>query len=212
MQASSTKEKTPANSGLPNEIMELVLASSSVYRAELLSRLGIPFRIEYPNIDETRLENESPKSLVERLGRSKASVIAEQTNNALIIGSDQIAICNDRVLGKPGDHETAVDQLLFLSGKRITFLTSLCLINSISHKESLKTISTNVTLRELSHTQILHYLDKEKPFNCAGSFKSEGLGIALIKSIKSEDHSALVGLPLIELCNMLSKEGALILG
>ena len=104
-----------------------------------------------------------------------------------------------------------MNQLLFLCGRKIVFLTSLCLINSRNHKERLKIITTNVKLRELSHTQILYYLDKEKPFNCAGSFKSEGLGIALIKSIESEDHTALVGLPLLELCNMLSEEGVLIL-
>ncbi len=206
-----TKEKTQANSVLPIGITELVLASSSIYRCELLSRLGIPFRIEKPDIDETRIKNESPRSLVERLGKSKAKAVAEHSKNALIIGSDQIAVCEDRILGKPGNHETAVNQLLFLSGRKIVFLTSLCLINSRNHKERLKIIATNVKLRELSHTQILYYLDKEKPFNCAGSFKSEGLGIALIKSIESEDHTALVGLPLLELCNMLSEEGVLIL-
>lgn len=187
--------------------MRLVLGSSSPYRAELLRRLHVTFEQDSPSIDETPLTNESPHELVSRLALEKAQALQPKYPNALIIGSDQAAVLDQQILGKPGTHANAVRQLQNASGRKVTFLTSLCLLNTASQAYQLDVIDYSVTFRELTDAQIEHYLALEKPYNCAGSFKSEGLGVALFASQQGEDPSALIGLPLIRLVTMLRNEG-----
>ncbi len=192
--------------------LPLVLASTSPYRRELLGRLGLPFSTCSPNIDETRLSGESPAELVRRLSEAKARAGAAQLSaNALVIGSDQVAVIDDEVLGKPGDFERACAQLARLSGRRVTFLTGLCLYNSARDEHQSEVVPFTVVFRALSKTQIEHYVEREQPFNCAGSFKSEGLGVALFERMEGDDPSALIGLPLIRLTSMLDAEGCSVL-
>lgn len=185
----------------------LILASTSPYRRELLSRLKIPFAVCAPEIDETPLPGELPQQTAERLAVAKARAVADQFPDALIIGSDQVAILEGKVLGKPHSHDNAFRQLSTMSGKCVVFHTALCLFNSRSGRSQLRTVPVTVRFRSLSDAQIERYLAREQPYNCAGSAKSEGLGIALIEKIEGEDPNALIGLPLIALVDMLQNEG-----
>ena len=189
---------------------KIVLASSSSYRQELLSRLNLPFTTVTPGIDETPLPGETPEQLVLRLARLKAEKVAEQEPDALIIGSDQAAVLEERILGKPGDHENAGRQLREMSGRRIRFLTGLCLYNGITTERYLDMILCDVYFRELRDDEIERYLQQERPYQCAGSFKSEQLGISLLERIECADPTALVGLPLISLCSMLRNSGVIL--
>lgn len=184
----------------------LILGSSSPFRKQLLEQLGLEFDTQSPDIDESPLENESITDMVLRLSEDKAKEIARTNPDALIIGSDQSAILNGKVLHKPGNHKTAVRQLQEASGQTITFQTGLCLLNATTGHMQSKLVPYTVTFRELSDQMIESYLKAEQPYNCAGSFKSEGLGIALFKKMAGNDPSALIGLPLIELTNMLNNE------
>lgn len=191
----------------------LILASTSPYRRELLGRLGIPFSGCSPEVDETRLPGESPLDLVHRLSEAKARAgAARQANNALVIGSDQVAVVGDTVLGKPGTVERACEQLMHLSGQRVTFLTGLCLYNSAAQRAQVEVIPFTVVFRQLTARQIEDYVRREQPLNCAGSFKSEGLGVALFERMEGDDPTALIGLPLIRLVSMLEAEGVAVLG
>ncbi len=185
----------------------LLLASSSPYRRELLSRLRLPFDCRAPHIDETANPGESPEQLVRRLSREKAQALAETHPDHLIIGSDQVAVLDDRIIGKPHTFERAREQLLSCSGRRLDFLTGLALLDSRSGVEQLDCLSFSVHFRELSEAQIDRYLSAEKPFDCAGSFKAEGLGISLFRATEGEDATSLIGLPLIRLVDMLNSAG-----
>jgi septum formation protein len=185
----------------------LVLASTSVYRRELLARLQIPFEIADPNIDESELPGESPAQTAERLSVAKAKAVASRFPDSLIIGSDQVAYSGNRRYGKPLIHQRAVEQLRALSGRTVIFHTGLCLLNSRTGSIQVCGKATEVTFRNLDDAEIERYLAKEQPYHCAGSAKSEGLGIALLSGLRSDDPNALIGLPLIALCEMLRKEG-----
>lgn len=189
----------------------IVLASTSPYRRELLGRLGLPFEVANPKTDETPLPGESPESLALRLSEAKARAVAEQHPDALIIGSDQVATVDGKIYGKPETHERAVAQLRALSGKTVNFFTGLCLLNAKKDTAEVCGIPTLVTFRELSDQEIENYLRREPAYNCAGSAKSEGLGIALLQSMRGDDPNALVGLPLIALCDMLRNQGVAVL-
>lgn len=187
--------------------MNLVLASTSIYRKELLSRLGLPFVTDAPDVEESRKGNESPRHLVQRLSEAKARAVAPRHPDALIIGSDQVAILDDQILGKPGGHDHAVAQLRLAAGKRLQFLTGLCVLNVCSGVAQVDVVLYTVVFRSLSEEQIENYLRREQPYHCAGSFKSEALGIALCERYEGDDPNALIGLPLIRLIQMLEKEG-----
>lgn len=184
----------------------LVLASTSAYRKELLTRLGLPFTTAAPEVDETPLPDETPPQLVRRLAELKARAVAARYPGALIIGSDQVAVIDGQILGKPGNHERAVAQLRLASGKRLDFFTGLCLFNAASSSLQVEVVSFGVVFRRLSDQQIENYLRREQPYHCAGSFKSEALGVALCERFDGEDPSALIGLPLIRLVRMLEQE------
>lgn len=190
---------------------KLILASTSPYRRELLGRLGLPFEVANPQTDESNLSGETPENMALRLSEAKARAVAGAYPDALIIGSDQVATVDGKIYGKPGTHERAVTQLRALSGKTVNFFTGLCLFNSRTGEADVRGVSTLVTFRDLSETEIENYLHREPAYNCAGSAKSEGLGIALISSMKGEDPNALVGLPLIALCDMLRRQGLAVL-
>ena len=192
---------------MPHLTQQLVLGSSSIYRRELLQRLQIPFEICSPDIDETPLPGEVPGKTALRLAESKARAAASAYPNALIIGADQVAVLESIPLGKPLTHENAVRQLRLLSGKEVTFHTALSLFNSRTDNIQTRLILSHVKFRELNDQKIKSYLFKEQPYHCAGSAKSEGLGIALIERIVGDDPNALIGLPLIALVEMLSHEG-----
>ncbi len=185
----------------------IVLASTSPFRRQLLEKLGISFETASPDIDESRHEGENPVDLVERLAEEKAKAVAEAYPDALIIGSDQVACLDDQVLGKPGNFDKAFEQLSQASGKRVTFNTGLCLLNSRTGNSQVVCEPFHVQFRRLSGDQIKNYLDREQPFNCAGSFKSEALGIALFEKLEGDDPNGLIGLPLIRLIAMLENEG-----
>lgn len=190
----------------------LVLASTSPYRRELLGRLGLAFSVCSPDVDETPNAEESPADLVRRLAEAKARAGAQQhMDAALVIGSDQVAVVDDEVLGKPGSFERACEQLTRLSGRRVTFLTGLCLYNTALQRTQVDMVPFTVEFRRLTHHQIAAYVRREQPLNCAGSFKSEGLGISLFTRMEGEDPTALVGLPLIRLVDMLTAEGVEVL-
>ena len=184
----------------------LVLASTSPFRKTLLEKLHLPFITAKPEVDETPLHNETAIALVERLAIAKAQAIASQHEQALVIGSDQVCVNDGKILGKPGNFDNAFAQLKAASNKKITFYTGLALVNSqTSHIHSLVE-PFHVHFRVLSDEMIRNYLDKEQPFNCAGSFKSEGLGITLFNALEGKDPNSLIGLPLISLISMLEKE------
>jgi len=188
-------------------MQKLVLASSSPFRKTVLEKLGLPFATVAPEVDEQRLGNESATQLVTRLSAAKAHAVAKNHPNALIIGSDQVALLNEEILGKPGNHENAVKQLENASGKAVTFYTGLCLINSAAHNVQTICETFTVYFRQLSRLQIENYLQKDQPYNCAGSFKSEAYGIALFEKLEGDDPNTLIGLPLIRLIHMLGREG-----
>lgn len=187
--------------------LQILLASSSIYRRQLLQKLGVSFESASPDIDEAALPGETARQLVMRLAQAKANKLAQTHKHHLIIGSDQVATYENNILGKPQNHDAAIGQLEQFSGRQITFLTSLCLLNSQEAQCQLSVESCTVKFRTLSKNQIESYLTKEQPYDCAGSFKSEGLGIALFESIHTDDPNTLIGLPLIRLTDMLIKEG-----
>jgi septum formation protein len=189
----------------------LVLASTSIYRSQLLSTLQIPFQTAAPDVDETPLPGESAEQTSWRLSRIKAEVVAKRFPDALIIGSDQVALLDGQQIGKPLIHDNAVQQLSAMRGKTVTFYTALSLLNAANGEMQTDVAITKVSFRDLSDEQIERYLKKEQPYHCAGSAKSEGLGIALISSIRGDDPNALIGLPLILLVSMLEKQGVRIL-
>ncbi len=191
---------------------QLVLASTSPFRKAMLERLGLPFSTARPETDETRRPGESARALVARLAEDKARAVAGRFPEALIIGSDQVAVLGDDILGKPGTHEKARTQLGAASGQEVLFLTGLCLLNALSGRAQVEVVPFTVKFRALTSRQIDNYLRREQPYNCAGSFKSEGLGIALFEAMRGEDPNALIGLPLIHLVTMLNKEGVDVLG
>ena len=184
----------------------LILASTSPFRRQLLSRLGLPFATADPAVDETPLPGEAPEASAMRLSEAKARAVATAFPDALIIGSDQVACLDGQVFGKPGNHENAMRQLQAMRGRRVNFFTGLCLLDAKSGRAHLRGVPTLVTFRDLSDDEIENYLRKEQPYNCAGSAKSEGLGIALIARIDGGDPNALIGLPLIALCDVLRIE------
>lgn len=189
----------------------LILASSSPYRRELLERLQLPFLAISPNVDETPLLGESPPTTALRLAQAKARKIAEQYPEALIIGCDQVATLDNLQIGKPMTHENAVQQLRMMRGRSVIFHSALCLYNAQNHHMQAEVVPYNVEFRDLNDMQIENYLLKEQPYHCAGSAKSEGLGIAIIASMQGDDPNALIGLPLIKLINMLNNEGLSVL-
>lgn len=186
---------------------KLILGSTSVYRRAILEKLQIPFTTAAPDIDETRQQGESAADMVLRLSLKKAEAVANEHPGALIIGSDQCAVLSEDILGKPGDHANATRQLTACSGKKVSFLTGLCLYNAATRTHQLELVPFEVEFRSLSSSEIENYLQREQPYNCAGSFKSEGLGIALFKALHGDDPNTLIGLPLIKLSEMLRKEG-----
>ena len=186
---------------------KLILGSSSSYRYELLLRLQLPFEVSSPDIDESALIKEIPEATASRLAEEKARAVARIYPNALIIGSDQVATLDGIQLGKPLNYENAIKQLTSMRGKEVIFHTALCLLNSCSGRIQSKLVSSLVKFRKLSDEQILNYLAKEQPYHCAGSAKYEGLGIVLIERMESDDTSAIIGLPLISLVDMLVNEG-----
>ncbi len=185
----------------------LILGSTSPYRRELLQHLSVPFTTAAPDIDETRLPAESPADMVKRLSLGKAKAVAATHTDALIIGSDQCAVLREEVMGKPGTHANAVSQLRKASGQTVTFLTGLCLYDSRDNSYQLDIVPFEVDFRTLTDTEIENYLLKDQPYNCAGSFRSESLGVTLFKRMRGDDPSALIGLPLIRLSQMLRQAG-----
>ena len=186
---------------------QLILGSTSRYRRELLERLHIPFQVVAPDVDETPLLQESPIDLAERLALAKAKAVAAQFPQAVVIGSDQVADLNGQSLGKPGTHDKAVAQLRQMRGKTVIFQTAVAVVCLASGFEQLHLVAVRVKFRNLTDDEIENYLQFEKPYDCAGSAKSEGLGIALLDSIDSDDPTALIGLPLIRTCQMLRAAG-----
>ncbi len=193
-------------------IRPLILGSTSSYRRELLQRLQIPFDVAAPNIDETPLHGESPQLLAERLALSKARAVASAFPQAVVIGSDQVADLNGLPLGKPGNHERAVIQLRQMRGQTVIFQTAVAVVCMESGFEQSSLAAVRVKFRDLSDDEIENYLRSEQPYDCAGSAKSEGLGIALLEFIESDDPTALVGLPLIRTCKLLRAAGVNLLG
>lgn len=185
----------------------LVLASSSPYRRELLERLRLPFTWSAPAIDETRHPQESAEHLVRRLALEKAQALATLHPNHLIIGSDQVAVLGEQILGKPHGFDRARSQLLAASGTSVSFLTGLALLNSATGNHQVDCVPFTVHFRELDEARISRYLDAEQPYDCAGSFKAEGLGVSLFRATEGSDATSLVGLPLIRLVDMLLAEG-----
>ena len=186
---------------------ELVLASSSEYRRALLRALLIPFRVVSPNIDESPKKGENPTTLVKRLSTEKALVVGQQETSALIIGSDQVAIYAGQIIGKPIDRDDAISQLELISDGSAELLTGVTLLNAFTGRTQVQTVSTSIKFRALTRAEIEYYLDTDKPYDCCGSVRVEGLGITLLKSIRSEDPTAVIGLPMIALVSMLENEG-----
>ncbi|WP_018865070.1 nucleoside triphosphate pyrophosphatase [Thioalkalivibrio sp. ARh3] len=186
---------------------EIVLASTSPYRAQLLQRLHLPFATAAPQVDETRLPDEDAAALVQRLAEAKARAVGDTHPGALIIGSDQSASHQGHILGKPGNPERAREQLASLSGGTVTFHTGLCLLDAASGQARVEDVEYIVTFRQLSDTEIRAYVALDDPVDCAGSFKSEGLGVSLFERMGGSDPTALVGLPLIRLCHWLRAAG-----
>lgn len=185
----------------------LILASSSKFRRELLHKLQIPFNSISPKVDETALTNEKPHETALRLAQDKARKIGKKHPHALVIGCDQVATLDGEQLGKPGNYHTATLQLQKMRGREVTFHSALCLFNAETGNMQSEVVPYLVRFRQLSDAQIENYLTKEQPYQCAGSAKSEGLGIALIERMIGEDPNALIGLPLIKLITMLNNEG-----
>ena len=194
-----------------NPIQRLILGSSSIYRRELLSRLQLPFTSISPDTDETPLAGEAPEQTALRLAKDKAAAIARQAPDALIIGSDQVATLDGEQIGKPGDHSNALKQLQKMRGRQVVFHTALCLLDASAPDSEfglqLANVQTLVSFRDLPDHELDAYLRMEQPYDCAGSAKNEGLGIAIIEKIESQDPTALTGLPLIALTTMLRNAG-----
>jgi septum formation protein len=190
-----------------NSHPELILASSSIYRRELLTHLQIPFNCISPEVDETPFTNEQPEETALRLAQAKARKVALTNPKALIIGCDQVATLDGIQLGKPLNHDNATKQLRMMRGREVTFHSALCLYNAATQSMQAEVVPYIVQFRNLSDVQIESYLLKEQPYHCAGSAKSEGLGIAIIERMVGEDPNALIGLPLIKLVSMLQNEG-----
>jgi septum formation protein len=186
---------------------EIVLASSSSYRKALIARLGLDCQFLAPDIDEAALQAEAPVATATRLAQAKARKIALVKPTALIIGSDQVALLNDAVLGKPGSHAAALRQLQAMRGKTTVFHTAICLYDAASDEMQCANVPTTVYMRELTDEAIERYLRQDQPYDCAGSAKIEALGIALVEKVESDDPTALIGLPLITLVTMLKRAG-----
>ena len=190
---------------------QIVLASTSKYRRGLLARLGLPFEVASPHVDETALPDEAPPDTARRLAEAKARAVVARFPQALIIGSDQIAVLGQMTLGKPGDHAHAVRQLRAMRGKEVVFHTALCVCDAASGRAQTRVVPFYVRFREYSDDQLERYLLREQPYDCAGSARCEGLGIALIAEMRGDDPNALVGLPLIALTEMLAALGVSVL-
>ena len=198
---------TPSSPHPAHPHRPLILGSTSRYRHELLSRLRWPFEVVAPEVDETPLAGEVPKDLATRLALAKARAVAAQFPQALVIGSDQVADLQGQPLGKPGTHERARAQLRQMSGQTVVFQTALAVVCQASGFEQVDLAPVQVQFRDLSDAEIEHYLLTEQPYDCAGSAKSEGLGIALLERIDNDDPTALIGLPLIRTCRLLRAAG-----
>ncbi len=185
----------------------LVLGSTSRYRRELLARLGLPFVVAAPEVEEAPLPGEAPAETALRLALAKARAVAARYADALVIGSDQVADCEGAAVGKPGNHDAAVAQLRALSGRTVVFHTGVALVDAASGRGACARVDVASTFRVLTEADIVAYLDREQPYDCAGSVRSEGAGIALFERIESDDPTALIGLPLIALCRLLRAEG-----
>ncbi|HEY3461269.1 MAG TPA: Maf family nucleotide pyrophosphatase [Casimicrobiaceae bacterium] len=185
----------------------IVLGSTSRYREALLARLGVPFETAAPNVDESPLEGEAPAATCERLALAKARAVASRYKRALVIGSDQVANADGVAIGKPGERGEAIAQLTRLSGRAIVFHTGVALVDAASGRSHVARIDVTTRFRTLSRATIEAYVDRERPFDCAGSIKSEGLGIALVEAIDNADPTALIGLPLITVVDLLRREG-----
>lgn len=188
-------------------VRKLILASSSPYRKMLLERLGLPFETNSPDVDESRTENESPERMVARLADDKARVVASRSPAALVIGSDQVATFDGRIVGKPGTAGKATAQLRAFSGRTVTFLTAVSVICAETGFRYRDTVETRARFRELDEAEIRRYIDTDRPLDCAGSFKSEAAGITLLESLSSPDPTAIVGLPLIAVSAALRRAG-----
>ncbi len=185
----------------------LVLGSTSPFRRSILEKLNLPFKCAKPNIDETQLNNESPIELVERLAIEKAQAVAHEFADALIIGSDQVAVCDNEILGKPHNFDNGFKQLRQFSAKTVVFHTGLCVFDTKTKKTLSLVEHFTVHFKKLSNEDITNYLHAEQPYNCAGSFKSEGLGICLFEKLEGDDPNTLIGLPLIKLVDLLKQQG-----
>ena len=190
----------------------LVLASTSVYRRELLARLGLPFTTAAPGVDETPLPQEAPAATAYRLALAKAQAVAARLASGLVIGSDQIADLDGMPIGKPADHTAAARQLALLSGRSVVFHTGVALVHAASGRHHRRLIDVTTKFRTLAPRAIEAYLQRERPYDCAASIKSEALGIAVVESIQSDDPTALIGLPLITVVDLLQAEGVDVLG
>ena len=204
-----TTDHTAARSSpaAPGANRTVVLGSTSRYRRELMNRLRLPFEVDAPEVDETPLDGESPEALARRLALAKAHAVALRQPEALVIGSDQVADLDGMPLGKPGTHERAVQQLRLMRGRTVIFQTAVAVVCHATGFEQLDLAPVRVRFRDLSDAEIETYLRAEEPYDCAGSAKSEGLGIALLEAIDNDDPTALVGLPLIRTCRMLREAG-----
>ncbi|SDC12996.1 septum formation protein [Cupriavidus sp. YR651] len=191
----------------PDARPPLILGSSSPYRRELLARLRLPFEVATPDIDETPLPGEAPEATALRLSRLKAEAIAARHPGALVIGSDQVCTLDGTQIGKPGNHEKAMAQLRQMRGRTVTFHSALCLLDGRTGQAQVADVQTHATFRDLSDAELDTYLRLETPYDCAGSAKAEGLGIALLARVESDDPTALIGLPLIALTGMLRAAG-----
>ena len=204
MQRTIAPKRGPAAS---SDIVQLVLASTSPYRRALLERLGVPFSVADPGVAEERRPGEAPEHMAARLAEAKARAVSGRFPSALIVGSDQVAVSRGEILGKPGTHENAVRQMRAQSGRESVFHTAVCVLNAADGRSATRVVPCRVTFRTLDEATIETYLAREQPYDCAGSAKSEGLGIALIAKMESEDPSALIGLPLIALVDLLHEQG-----
>jgi septum formation protein len=210
---SSNSSSSPlVTSAASAQTRQLILGSTSRYRRELLARLNTPFTVVGPDVDETPAEHEAPRALALRLALAKARAVAALHPEAVVIGSDQVADLNGMPLGKPGTHESAVLQLQRMRGQTVVFQTAVAVVCAATQFEEVDLAAVQVQFRDLSDAEIESYLRTEQPYDCAGSAKSEGLGIALLESIDNDDPTALVGLPLIRTCRMLRAAGIALLG
>ena len=186
---------------------QLVLASTSPYRRELLERLQVPFVTAAPAVDETPMDREEPQALAMRLAIAKAQAVQHAWPDALIIGSDQVAVVGEKLLNKPGNHANALAQLRLMRGKAVRFYTAVCVIAARSARQHTALVPVTVHMRDVTDEQIERYLQAEQPYDCAGSARIEGMGITLVARLECDDPSALIGLPLIALCDILRREG-----